>query len=89
VKDVLLDWLTHHYPDRAAKVESFIRSTRGGKVNRSEWGERMRGTGVMADQIKRTFEVFTRKYRYEKAPPLNAAAFQRPRQSGGQRELFS
>lgn len=88
VKDVFLDWLAKHYPDRATKVESFIRSTRGGKVNRSEWGERLRGTGVMAEQIKRTFEVFTRKLGYEKAPPLNAAAFRPPRPTRGQLELF-
>jgi DNA repair photolyase len=88
VKDVFFDWLTHNFPDRADKVESFIRSTRGGKVNEYRFGERMRGTGVMAEQIKRAFEVFTRKYGYEKASALNAAAFKRPRSSGGQRELF-
>lgn len=88
VKDVFLDWLTCHYPDRASKVESFIRSTRGGKVNESNFGQRMRGTGVMAEQIKQTFELFARKRGYAKAPPLNAAAFRPPRPMTGQLELF-
>lgn len=88
VKDVFLDWLIRHYPDRASKVELFIRSTRGGKVNESKFGERMRGTGVMADQIKQTFEVFSRKLGFEKLAPLNAEAFRPPRAISGQLELF-
>jgi DNA repair photolyase len=88
VKDVFLDWLTRHYPDRAGKVESFIRSTRGGKVNESNFGDRMRGTGVMAEQIKQTFQVFSHKLGFEQGSPLNASAFRPPRLMSGQLELF-
>ncbi|MEX2171637.1 MAG: PA0069 family radical SAM protein [Pirellulales bacterium] len=88
VKDVFLNWLMHSYPDRASKVESFIRSTRGGKVNESKFGARMRGTGAMAEQIDQTFRLFFRKLGFEKMASLNAAAFRPPRPTTGQLELF-
>ena len=51
VRDVFLEWLHRCRPNHAAKVESFVRSTRGGKLYTSNWGERQRGRGVMAEQI--------------------------------------
>jgi DNA repair photolyase len=88
VESVFFDWLTRFYPDRARKVESLVRSTRGGNVNDSRFGARMRGTGVMAEQLKRAFQVFSRTLGYQKAESLNAAAFRRPRPTSGQLELF-
>lgn len=50
------EWLAEHYPDRRAKVLSLVRDTRGGRLYRAEFGERMRGTGPHAELLARRFE---------------------------------
>ena len=44
-------------PDRANRVLSLMRSTRGGKLYDAKWGERMVGEGAYAWIIGRRFEV--------------------------------
>ena len=53
IKALFLDWLARHYPDRAAHVESLLRSARDGALNNSEFFTRQRGTGAHAEQIGR------------------------------------
>jgi DNA repair photolyase len=55
------DWLTRHFPDRKDKVLNRIRSIRGGKLNDPQFGSRMRGEGIFAEQIARIFDVACRK----------------------------
>jgi DNA repair photolyase len=89
VREVFLDWLRRQRPNHAAKVESLVRSTRGGKLNSSKWGERQRGRGEIADQIAQTFKVFAKRYGFDgMMPPLNAANFRPPRPTSGQLSLF-
>jgi DNA repair photolyase len=89
VKDVFLDWIGRQRPNHAAKVESFIRGARGGKLNTTEFGQRMRGTGPLAEQIEQTFKVFSKRYGLAgDAPPLNREAFRPPTIPGAQRSLF-
>lgn len=89
VREVFLDWLHRHRPHQAAKVESFIRSTRDGKLNNSTWGERQRGQGAIAEQIAQTFKVFTKKHGLdERLGPLNYEDFRPPRPVNGQLNLF-
>jgi DNA repair photolyase len=89
VKDVFLDWLRRHRPNHAAKVEAFVRDARGGKLNTSAFGARMRGAGPMADQIEQTFRVFAKRYGLDREqPPLNREAFRPPRIPGVQLPLF-
>jgi DNA repair photolyase len=88
VKALLLEWLVRHYPERAAKVERFIREMRGGELTSSRFGERMTGTGPMAEQIRATFELFARRHGLDRpSPPLSSAAF-RPPERGGQLRLY-
>jgi DNA repair photolyase len=54
-------WLLQHYPDRKDKILNRIREIRGGKLNVSEFGSRMRGEGVYADQIRSMFHLYARK----------------------------
>ncbi len=54
-------WLETHFPDRKDKVLNRLRSMRSGKLNDSQWGTRMRGEGIFADQIGQMFEVARRK----------------------------
>ena len=89
VRDVFLDWLRRERPNYAAKVESFVRSTRGGQLYASKWGERQRGAGIFAEQIQQTFRVFARKYELDgDSQPLNCEDFRPPRPTTGQLPLF-
>jgi DNA repair photolyase len=79
VKTIFEAWLAKHFPDRKEKVLSQIRSVRGGKLNESEFGTRMRGTGIRADQVAQMFHVARRKAGIpDDGPELSTAAFHRP-----------
>ncbi len=57
ISDLFTEWLTANCPDRAKRVLSLMRSTRGGKLYDAKWGERMRGDGPFAWMIGRRFEL--------------------------------
>jgi len=81
-------WLATHFPDRKEKVLNRLRSIRGGKLNESQWGKRMRGEGIFADQISQMFHVARRKAGIpDNGAELSAAAFRRP--GGAQLPLFA
>lgn len=61
VKDIFSDWLMRHFPDRKENVLNRIRSLRGGKLNQADFGERMRGQGIWADQLQQMFHIAARK----------------------------
>jgi DNA repair photolyase len=83
------DWLGQHYPDRKEKVLNRIRSLRGGKLNDSNFGSRMRGEGVWAGQIATMFELAKRKAGLDgPGPEMSVGAFRRPVGPGGQLGLF-
>ena len=89
VKPVFLEWLERTHPTHAARVESLIRATREGKLNDASFGSRMRGRGPLADQIKQTFHVFSRRYGLDrKLEPLDVTHFEPPRPRSGQMRLF-
>jgi len=72
-------WLTRHFPDRKDKVLNRLRALRGGKLYDAEFGRRMSGEGIFAEQIERMFEVACRKAGIvERAPALSTAAFRWP-----------
>lgn len=89
IKDLFLDWLQRSVPpDRARKVESLMRQASGGKLYRASSPDRRRGQGHLAEQIARTFDVFTRKYGLNRdIRPLSTAHFRRP-EANGQMSLF-
>jgi DNA repair photolyase len=89
VAPVFTDWLQMHRPLAADKVESLIREMRGGQLNSSQWGERMRGVGSYAEGIANTFRVFTRKLGLDTPwEPLDASQFRPPRLDSSQGRLF-
>jgi DNA repair photolyase len=57
VKDLFREWLSEHFPDRAAHVMSLIRDMRGGKDYDSSFGTRMRGTGPIAELLRTRFKL--------------------------------
>jgi DNA repair photolyase len=81
-------WIETHFPDRKDKVLNRIKALRGGKMYDSQWGTRMRGEGIFAEQIARMFDVARRKAGFtERYSDLSTAAFRRP--EGAQLALFS
>lgn len=87
VKDLFQSWVKRHYPDRAEKILNRIREMRNGKLYDSEYGTRMRGVGVHADQIATMFALYKKKYGLNKPRPLSTAHFRRDARSA-QGSLF-
>ena len=89
VEPVFKEWLERTQPLKAERVLGRVRETRGGKLNSSTWGERMIGTGEIADQIKSMFRLFKRKHGLDgRLPPLICSFFQPPLPRSGQKRLF-
>jgi DNA repair photolyase len=89
VLDVFTDWLRRTYPDRTARIENLIRSTRAGRLNDSQFGRRQVGTGNIAELIADTFRIWTTKLGFaDDHPPLNREAFRPPQPASGQLRLF-
>jgi DNA repair photolyase len=61
VRDLFVEWLNEHFPDRAAHVMSLVRQMRGGADYDSSFGTRMRGTGQYAALLRQRFELATRR----------------------------
>ncbi|HTU92935.1 MAG TPA: hypothetical protein VMF69_22835 [Gemmataceae bacterium] len=80
-------WLRQHYPERCDKVLSRLRDMRGGAIYDPRFGSRMRGEGVLAEQIASLFALGCRRAGIgNRFPPLSTASFRRP--GGTQRLLF-
>jgi DNA repair photolyase len=90
VKELFEAWLEAHVPERKEKVLNRVREMRGGKLNDSRFGTRMRGEGVYADQLRALFHAVCRKTGLNREEVrLSTAAFQRPPAEGkGQMDLF-
>jgi DNA repair photolyase len=89
VKEIFEAWLEAHYPDRKEKILGRLRALREGKLYRAEWGKRMSGTGVFAEQIESLFEASQRRYGLERrSDSPSTAAFRRPKTPSDQGDLF-
>jgi DNA repair photolyase len=79
VEDLFSDWLAAHYPDRKDKVLGRVRQVRGGKLNESAFGTRMRGQGEYAAQLRALFHVAARRHGLAtRVPQLTAGHFRVP-----------
>jgi DNA repair photolyase len=89
VKDLFRQWLETEYPDRASRVLSLIRQTRGGQLYDSRYGVRGRGEGPHADMLERRFRVTCSRLGLSDRPePLDTSRFRVPRGDGRQRSLL-
>ncbi len=89
VKEVFSTWLEEHFPGMRDKVLSRIEETQGRTLSHGEFGKRLRGVGVWADQIAQLFKVsLARAGMQHRRPEVSAANFRRPRDAGGQMELW-
>lgn len=89
IKDLFREWLDKARPDRAARVMSLIRQTRGGKDYDADWSQRMRGTGPVAELIATRFKAAIRRYGLQKPyRALDTTQFQLPPEARPQMDLF-
>jgi DNA repair photolyase len=59
---IFTDWAHKTIPDKADRVLNQIAEVHGGKLNDSRYKIRMRGEGVIADQVKTTMTLAKKKY---------------------------
>jgi DNA repair photolyase len=82
IKQLFEDWLTRHMPDRAARVLSLVRQTRGGALYDSRFATRQKGTGPYAELLAQRFAIAARRLNLERrgggVSALDCSRFQVP-----------
>lgn len=88
VRPIFLDWLEREEPGRVAKVKHALEGMRGGRLNLSEFGSRMGGSGPRADVIRSLFRMTCKRLGINSTKlALSTANFRRPN-ADGQIDLF-
>ncbi|WOB78063.1 PA0069 family radical SAM protein [Brevundimonas nasdae] len=89
IKDLFREWLADARPDRAARVISLIRQTRGGKDYDADWSQRMKGTGPVAELIGTRFKAAVKRYGLDTPHRLlDETRFRVPADARPQMDLF-
>lgn len=89
IKTLFQEWLAEARPDRAARVMSLVRQTRGGKDYDADWSQRMKGTGPVADLIAARFKAAVKRYNLDgPRHELDVTQFRVPADARPQLELF-
>ncbi|SKA92128.1 DNA repair photolyase [Prosthecobacter debontii] len=89
VKDVFAAWLQEHFPGMKDKVLNRIEETQGRTLSHPEFGKRLKGVGVWSQQIEQIFKVsLKREGLLHRRAEVTDANFRRPREIGGQMELW-
>ena len=90
------EWLHLHYPDRAKRVIERVRDLHGiseegraeGKVYNSQFGQRMKGTGIWADMLAQRFGLACRKLGLNRDRVVLDCSQYHPSRLSGQQSLF-
>ncbi len=61
VKDIFVDWLELHFPERKHKVLNRIKDMRNGNLSDARFSYRMTGEGLFAEQIKQMHRLAKQK----------------------------
>lgn len=83
LKEIVVQWLQTHFPDRWQRVINRIRDMRGGKLYQSDFGQRMLGEGVYTELFRKRFQVACRKFnigcerRVGEGTPLDTSQFRK------------
>ncbi|CAN5378876.1 PA0069 family radical SAM protein [soil metagenome] len=89
IKDLFQEWLADARPDRATRVMSLIRQTRGGKDYDADWSQRMKRTGPVAELIATRFKAAVKRYGLDSPRhELDVTRFRVPAGARSQMELF-
>jgi len=87
LKSIFESWLDTHFAERKDKVLHRIQEMHGGKLYDPQFGKRMKGEGVYANQMNALFHATIRKLGLDERDfNVSAAAFRRP--EGAQKSLF-
>lgn len=62
IDQVFTKWLENTMPDRKEKILHQIQSCHDGHLNDSQFGRRMKGSGILANQIHQQFEIARKRY---------------------------
>ena len=89
IRDLFVEWLGAHFPDRKARIMKLIREARGGRDYESAFGLRMSGRGVYAEALKRRFALASKRLGLEKTAWLpDTSQFRPPSPDRDQLSLF-
>jgi DNA repair photolyase len=90
LRELFEDWLQTHYPLKAAHVMSRVRDMRGGRENDPRFGSRMRGEGLLAELLRKRFDVACARLglNQDRRRPLDCSRFRPPR-ARPQLDLFA
>jgi len=79
VSELFIEWVEHHFPERKNRILNRVKSVRKGKLNSPEFGKRMVGEGIFAEQVKDLFNISCRKNGIEgHRQKLSTNSFQNP-----------
>ncbi len=82
------DWIRKTFPLKANRVMNLIASAQGGKLSNNTFGERMKGKGVMAENIRQQINLAKKKFQLDqKLPEFDLSLFNKSRTP--QLHLFS
>lgn len=86
IRHLFREWLEEHQPQRAPHVMSLVQQMHGGRDYDSNWGTRMRGSGVHAQLLARRFELACRRagIHTRRRIALDCSRFAPPAASGDQ-----
>lgn len=83
------EWLHLHFPDRAARVLGRVRELHGGKLYEANFGTRMTGQGIWAEQMQARLNIARKRLGLAaRLPPLRCDLFAPPSKVGDQLSLF-
>jgi DNA repair photolyase len=87
IAEIFEKWIEQTFPNKSAKVLNMIREVHHGKLNNSNFGDRMSGSGNIAEMIDRLFDINRDKFMKRPAHwgGYNISLFNRP---GEQLKLF-
>ena len=87
IGEIFKDWLQVAYPERSDKIWNSIQSCHHGQVNNSNFGERMKGSGNVAEIIRSVFKLHCVKNKLNQKP-FEFAQIDRSKPNSTQLSLF-
>ena len=89
VRELFLEWLSVHAPNKAKRVLTLLQGMRAGRLNDPNFGTRMSGSGPYAELIAARFAGATRRLGLERrGPTLDTGRFRPPSRDPAQLSLF-
>lgn len=88
VKYLFEEWLQNHVPLKAEHVMNRVRDMRGGKAYDSRFDQRMRGTGIFAELIRKRFAAASRRLGFPGMPEFDCSMFKPANGKSAQMTLF-